>query len=354
MHVPLFYRQKPVFAIDIGQSTVKVVQLGHGKKDFHVVGYGYADFDPKAIEDGVITKQELLTKPLKPLLKKIVIGELTTDRVVAAIPTDHIFTRVINLPELEDSSLEAAVELEAEQYVPLPSDEIYLDYTIIKPPTEDDPETMAMMVASPKNLVDSYMELFDKLGLEIEAIEPSIFAIMRAVNHATGSDNPKVVIDFGSESSDLAIYDQNVQLTSTIATGGVHITRKIAETLEVDQKKAEDIKSRYGIGKSKWQDKLAPALSPILSSLADEVQKMLRYHHNHSKFDEPISEISIVGGGANMPGLGNFLTHLTGIEVDVCDPWQNINVKPLQPPHHLETTLYTTAVGLALTEGIDD
>lgn len=354
MHVPLFYRQKPVFAIDIGQSTVKVAQLGYAKNRFHVVGYGYADFNPEAIEDGVITKPEALTKPLKPLLKKIVIGELTTDRVVTSLPTDHIFTRVVNLPDMEESDLESAVRLEAEQYVPLPPEEIYIDYTVIKPPTKEDPETMAMLVAAPKNLVDSYMKLFNKLGLEIEAIEPSIFSIMRAVNHANDSNNPKVVIDFGSESSDLAIYDQSVQLTSTIATGGTQITQKIAETLEVDHQKAEDIKSRYGIGKSKWQDKLAPALSPILSTLADEVQKMLRYHHNHSKFDEPISEISIVGGGANMPGLSDFLTHLTGIEVDICDPWRNIDVKPLQPPHHLETTLYTTAVGLALKEGIND
>lgn len=350
MKTPLFYKQKPLFAIDIGRSTVKAVQLKaeHGKAK--VVGYGYADFDGQAIQDGVIAKPKLVKDALAPLLDHIVIGELTTDRVVASLPTAHVFTRVITLPDIENSDLETAVHLEAEQYVPLPAEEIYLDYTIISEPSEEHPETTAMMVAAPKKIVDSYFELFHQLNLEVHALEPSLFAIMRAINHAEGRDVPRVIIDFGSESSDLAIYDGTIQLTSTAMTGGMHITREIASTLKIDEKKAQEIKTRYGIKKSRWQDQLAPALTPVLSTLASEVQKMLRYHHDHSMFDKPVEEIVIVGGGANLPGLSDFLTHLTGISVSTCNPWDRTEIKPLQPPHPLETTLYTTAVGLALQE----
>ncbi|MEX0748912.1 MAG: type IV pilus assembly protein PilM [Candidatus Saccharimonadales bacterium] len=350
MHTPLLYKDKPLFAIDIGHSTVKVVQLQRDKTGIRVIGYGYADFDPSAVEKGVITKPDLLVKALKPLLKQVVIGELTTDRAVVAIPTAHIFTRVITLPTIENTDLETAVELEADQYVPLPAEEVHLDYTVTSESTDEHPETMVLMVAAPKKIVASYIDLLDQLDLEVYAMEPSLFAIMRAVNHARANSSPKVVIDFGSESSDLAIYDGNVQLTSTITTGGMHISRQIAETLNIEAHQAEDIMSRVGIKKSKWQEQLAPALAPILSRLADEVQKMLRYHHDHTNFDQPIEEIVIVGGGANLPGLSDFLAHLTGLAVSTCDPWQNLNIAPLQPPHQLETTLYTTAVGLALKE----
>lgn len=350
MNVPLFYKQKPLLAIDIGSSTVKVVQLKGERKKVGVSGYGYADFDHSAIENGVIVKPELIKKSLKPLLDQVVIGKLTTDKAVTSIPTSHAYTRVVSLPGVEGSDLNTAIQLEAEQYVPLPADQIYLDHTIISTPTEKNNETVAVMVASPKKIVDSYLDLFDQLGLQVEIIEPSLFSIMRAVNHANPSDSAKIIIDFGSDSSDLAIFDQSVELTSTVSMGGNHITDIITETLQVDRKKAEEIKARFGIAKSKYQEKISPALTPVLSSLAGEVQKMLRYHHDYSKNDNDITEIIIVGGGANLPGLSKFLTQLTGLEVSTCDPWDNITVKPLQPPHRLETTLYTTSVGMGLLE----
>ena len=348
MRAPLFYKEKPIFGLDIGQSTVKATQLRGGKQGAELVGYGYAEFDPSAIEDGVITKPEKIAKVLRPLVNEIVVGKLTTDRVHTSIPTSRIFSRIIELSGIEDTDLEDAVKLEAQQYVPLNEDEMYLDFTILE--HTDDDKTRVYMVAAPRNIIDSYIELFNEVGLEIYGTEPSLLSIVRAVNNAYQNEKAKIIIDFGSNSSDLAIYDQSLQLTSTVATGGNQITQTIAETLDVDKDKANEIKSRYGISKSKWQEELASALSPTLSSLASEIQKLLRYHHERHDDGADIEQVVIVGGGANLPGLDDFLAHLTGLDVDTCNPWDNIGVKPLQPPHKLETTLYTTAVGLALKE----
>lgn len=348
MRAPLFYKEKPIFGLDIGRSTVKATQLASGKHGPELVGYGYADFDPGAIEDGVITKPDKIAKVLKPLVEDIVVGSLTTDRAYTSIPTSHIFSRIIELTGVEDADLENAVKLEAQQYVPLAEDEMYLDFTVLE--HDDDGKTRIYMVAAPRNIIDSYIDLFKEVGLEIYGTEPSLLSIVRAVNNAYQNQKAKIIIDFGSTSSDLAIYDQSLQLTSTIATGGNQITDTIAETLDVDKDKANEIKSRYGISKSKWQEQLASALSPTLSSLASEIQKLLRYHHERTHEGASIEQVVIVGGGANLPGLDDFLAHLTGLEVDTCNPWDNIKVKPLQPPHKLETTLYTTAVGLALQE----
>lgn len=349
MRAPLFYKEKPIFGLDIGQATVKVVQLRAHKQQPQVLGYGYAEFDPSAIKDGVIEQPETLAKVLKPLLKNIVVGSLTTDRAVMSIPTSHIHTRILELTGVADKDLPAAVELEAQQYIPLKDDERYLDYAILEQQSNED-VTRIFLAAAPKAIIDSYLELLNQVNIEIYGTEPSLLSIIRAVNHTYQDHKPKIIIDFGSQSSDLAIYDQNLRLTSTAATGGDHITDCIAETLGVDQDKAREIKGRYGISKSKWQEQLAPALSPILTSLANEVQKMMRYHHERNDTDDAIEQIVIVGGGANLPGLDDFLAHLTGISVTTCNPWDNTAIKPLQPPHQLETTIYTTAVGLALME----
>lgn len=347
MHIPLFYKQKSLFAVDIGSSTVKVVQLRneHGKP--RLVGYGYVDIDPKTINGGEIIDIKAVSSALKPLIDNIVIGKLTTNRLVAPIPTSHVFLRLLELKDVANDDLDAAVDLEAQQYVPLPVDKIYVEYSVLDK-IED--KTRVLMVATPKKIVHSYMELFDGLNLEVAGFEPSLLSLVRTVNSSLPGQSPKVIVDLGSESSDLAIYDGSIRLTSTTANGGDHITDVIVNTLGVDKKKANEIKFRHGISKSKWQEQLAPALSPILSSLASEVQKMLRYYHEQNDTDKGISEIVLVGGGANLPGLSDFLTHLTGLKVVTCDPWNNIKVKPLQPPHRLETTLYATAVGAALKE----
>lgn len=348
MNTPLFYKQKGLFAVDIGSSTVKVVQLRNEHGRARLSGYGYADIDPSAIKSGEIIKIDPVASALKPLIENVVIGKLTTDRLIAPIPTSHVFLRLLELQGVPSSDLTAAVQLEAQQYVPLPAEEIYLDYEVLG--TKEGDKTRILMVATPKKIVDSYMGLFKKLELEVIGFEPSLLSIMRSVNFSHPEQTPKVIVDLGSESSDLAIYDGSIRLTSTTSTGGNHITKVIMDVLGVKEKEAQEIKFRHGISKSKWQEKLAPALSPILSSLANEVQKMLRYYHEQADTEGGISEIMLVGGGANLPGLSDFLTHLTGIKVITCNPWDNIKIKPLQPPHRLETTLYATSVGAALKE----
>lgn len=348
MRAPLFYKNKPIFGLDIGQSTVKAVQLEQSKHGPQLVGYGYAEFAAEAIENGVVKKPEKVAEVLRPLLDNIVIGDLSTDRAFTSIPTAYLYSRVVELGDVAEEDLEEAVQLEAQQYIPLQEDERYLDYTVLNRNNEG--KTHVYIVAAPRAIINSYIELFSTVNLELYGTEPNLFSIVRAVNNAHQNDKAKIIIDFGSNSSDLAIYDKSLRLTSTISTGGDHITECIAETLDVDRQRALEIKTRYGMSKSKWQKQLAPALTPILTNLVTEIQKLLRYHHERNYQGSDIEQVVIVGGGANLPGLDDFLTHLTGLEVVTCNPWDNITVKPLQPPHRLETTLYTTAVGLALKE----
>lgn len=360
MSSPLFYRHKPVFGLDIGRKTIKVIQLSHSRKGWDVVGYGSASFDRSATKDGVIVKPQIITDVLKDMFKNTLIGEITTNRAVASVPIAHIYTRILQLPKLAPKDLADAVRLEAEQYVPLAGKDIYVEYKVIanhpikaKEAESTDLQSV-LMVATPKKIVSSYLELFSSLNLDVQVIEPNMFANLRATDFNCHFDGPNIVIDFGAQSSDLAIYDQMPQLVGTVSTGGDQITDTIAQTLKLSHEQAHQLKIKYGIAKSRWQSKLATALQPILSDFANEVQKMMRYYHEHSNGKKAIGQIAIVGGGANMPGLADFLSHLTGVNVIICDPWEKLRVEPLQPPSNTETTIYTTAVGLGLWEGRDD
>lgn len=353
MHTPLFYKKKSVFGLDIGDSTVKVIELGKTGRQVGVTAYGYTHFDAGAISKGEITQPKLIQQALRPLLEKQLIGELTTDRLAASIPISQTFTRLLSLPKMNDRDLQQAVRLEAEQYIPIPLEDLYLEYDIIHrffDEEKDEDMFEITVVATPKRIIDSYLNFFDLMNLQVDRVEPSLFAITRSIKFSRPTEHPKVVIDFGAKSSDLAVYDDNVRVISTIATGGDHITQELMKTLGLNEQQATTLKTRYGIGKSRYQQKVVKALQPILTELTEEVQKMMRYYSDRDQTNEDIDGIMLVGGGANMPGLANFLKQLTGMETIMTNPWNNLHVGRIQPPHRLELTLYNTAIGLALEE----
>ncbi len=359
MQTPLIYRPKSVFGLDVGRTTIKIAQVKATHSGVEVTGYAYAKFDQSATQNGEIVKPDLVINTIHDLFKRNLVGKISTSRIVASVPIAHIFTRVLQLPKLADKDLAEAVRLEAEQYVPVSSKDLYIDYHQLPQSAaaaagSKEPTHPVLMVAVPKKIVTSYLTIFDRLGLEIEVIEPNMFANLRVIDFSTPLLGSKLVIDFGARSSDLAIYDTAVRLTSTIDTGGDNITQTIAATLKLSNQEANQLKIRYGIAKSRWQERLATALQPILSNFATEVQKMMRYYQQHNQGTKNVDHIVLVGGGANMPGLADFLSHLTGVSVQICNPWTKLKVKPLQPPPTSETTIYATALGLALKEIIRD
>ena len=95
-----FYTDKPMFGLDIGFSSVKVMQVERRGKHHAILGYGVASFTPEAIENGVIIDHEPIAKAVQELFKKGLVGEISTRRVAFSVPAARTFSRVLNLPKL--------------------------------------------------------------------------------------------------------------------------------------------------------------------------------------------------------------------------------------------------------------
>jgi type IV pilus assembly protein PilM len=340
-----FYHDKPVFGLDIGLSSLKIMQINKTRKKDTVVGYGVTSFGSEVFTDGVLTDPEALAKVSYELFDKHIIGEITTPRTVIAIPASKTFTRSMTLPKLKPKDLAAAVQLEAEQYIPVPIADLYLDYNIV---TQTDKETEILAVAVPRKIVDSYLVLTKLLGLEVVAIETTISAAGRLFVQAERSDVPTVLIDLGSLSTDITIYDKGLVVTGTVAGGGDSFSDLIAEKLKVTKQEAHIIKTKYGLGVSKKQKEITDGLKPVLDQLVKEIRRMIRYYEERSNTDKKIGQIVTMGGGANMPGLSEHLTSTLRLPVRMCDPWQHLDFEGLQPPNSVEKSMYVTVAGLAL------
>lgn len=347
MRVPLVYRNEPVFGLDIGSRTVKLVQLHAHGKAVNVDGYGYAAFAPDSITEGIISDPEPIAKAIKSVLEKPRAGHITARRVNLSVPVSKMFTRTLQLPlNLSPTELNEAVRLEAEQYVPVPLPDLYIDFEIIASSKGAD-HVDVLMVAAPRAIIDSYIKLFDFIDLEVEAIETGLTSITRAMIRANQPERTVLIVDFGTKSADLAIYERDVRLTGTFAVGGDDITQSLVKKLGITAEQANEIKYKFGIKESGLRSKILQAIQPQLTTLTSETVKVLKYYQDRSANPAKIDAIIMTGGSASMPGLVDYVYKSLGIPIIVGDPWIGLSVQGLAPIDKLEAPMYTTAIGLA-------
>jgi type IV pilus assembly protein PilM len=343
----LFYKDKPLFGLDIGANSIKVMQLTHENKRTTVSGYGAIRFDKMACENGVIIDYEGLAKAMLELFDKHVNGKITTRRVAATIPASNAYSRVMTLPaSLSKKELDEAVRFEAEQYIPIPIDDLYIDYHM-EATTNENREVL--VVAVPKKIIDSYMRFFELVGLEVCSIETSISAASRLISVTDRTaQTPSVLIDLGSVSVDLSIYDKILVVNGTVPGGGDDFTEQIKERLGVTLPEADTIKTRYGLDISKKQNEIRDALKDQLDLLTKEIQRVVRYYNERTEGKSKIGQIITMGGGANMPGLTDYLTDTLRIPTTMCNFWSYFDLHKLQLPAEGERSIYVSVAGAAL------
>ncbi len=342
--LPLLFEDRPLFGLDIGHGKVRVMQLLPGKRQSQLVGYGETTFDPAAFKDGVVQTPEIIAATVQDLFRHHLVGDITTNRVAMSLPIARAFTRSLEVPPLNAKELAEAVRNEAEQYIPAAMDDLYIDYTQSR---TDEDKLAVFIVAMPKNIVDSYIMLARLMGLEAVALQTSSGAGAHLFGRDPQSDVPSLLIDFGSDSADITVYDQGPAVSGTVASGSELFTAAIAQELGVTEKEATLIKAKYGLGLSKKQAQIEKALNPTLSLLIKEIKRTIRYYEEHTQNTRKISQVVIAGGGANMPGLAEYLTSNLRLAVRSFDPSTFIDFGRLQPFNLTERMSYVTAAGLA-------
>jgi type IV pilus assembly protein PilM len=344
----LFYRDKPLFGLDIGHSSIKVMQIeSSGGKRPTVVGYGMTKFPPQSIINGIVVNFEAIGKSMFDLFKNDLHGNIYTRRVACSLPTSHTYNRLMKLPVMPDHDIDEAIRLEAEQYIPMPIGSLYIDHEISK---RDDTGIELLMVATPKNIVDSYIKLLESLDLEPVALEPSVNGASRLFSFTEAAHSePSILIDFGSVATDVAVFDKTMIVNSTLAGGSEALTKAISEKLKVEPEKAYDMKSKYGIGVSNNQQQISEAIEPMLEALTKEVRRVMRYYNERvGQSKRSIAHIITSGGGATMPGINQYLTKQMGLPAQTLAPWDSFDFGHLKKPVEIEQAAFITVAGEAM------
>lgn len=337
-----FFQDKQIIGIDINQTSIKVMAVDI--KHWTVTGYGSIDLDPVETQKSLEGNGVYIGENIRELIKTKKIGKITTNHTVLSVPTSRTYTRTFSVPNKEAGKLKSAIELEIEQYIPIPISLLYVDYQVVE---RDQQNTTVQLCAVPKNIVDNCISAAVSAGLKVIMVEPSVNAIARLLNFTEDGSLPTVVVDIGPAATDIAVLDGTVRVSGSVGVGGNTFTLDIAKKLNIPLESAHQLKVQHGLAFGSRQAKITSALEPGLKHILTEIKKIIRYYNERLNSEKKLEQVVIVGGGSNVPGLGDYFTNALLMPSRVASPWQILNFGELKEPPKQFRARYITVAGLA-------
>ena len=339
----LFYNDKPIIGLDISNTGIKIMAIDI--KRWLVIGYGSMDLDPAKIKESLEGDSTYLAENIKILITEKLIGTLPSNHVVIGIPTARSYSRTFTLPVSIEKTLEDAVQLEVDQYIPIPASTLYIDYQIIE---RSKKEIVVLMSAIARTIVDKCVAAAESAGLTVSLVEPGMNAVARLLKNTEEGLLPSVIVDVGPASTDIAVIDKGiVRITGGIAIGGNTFTLDIAKKLSISLENAHQLKVLNGLSAGPRQEKIRNSIDPSLKQIIIETRKVIRYYNERISDDRKLEQLLIVGSGSDLPGIGEYFTNELIMPCRVASPWQKLNFGKLPEPVRQFRSRYITVAGLA-------
>jgi type IV pilus assembly protein PilM len=340
----LFYRDKPIIGLDISNTGIKIMAID--PKKWLVLGYGSIDLEPIKVKEALEGTSTYLADNIQALLKDKVIGTLPSNHVVIGVPTARSFSRTFTLPTSAEKTLQDAVEIEADQYIPIPVATLYIDHEIIE---RNKTELTVLMSAMSRVIIDNCVAAAISAGLQPTLVEPGMSAVGRLLTTTEDGHLPTIIVDIGPASTDIAVLEGgSIRVTGGLAIGGNTFTLDIAKKLGVTLENAHQLKVLSGLSAGPRQEKLSAALTPSLERIVVETRRVIRYYNERmSEKEHKLEQLLVVGSGSNMPGIGEYFTNALVMPARVASPWQKLDFGKLPEPAKQFRSRYITVAGLA-------
>ncbi len=354
--------------LDIGFSSIKIVSLLRDKDTSKLLSLGSILSPTPGLFSDADNDLEELASNIKRLLSATKIEE---KEVIAALPESKVFTRVIDdLPYLTDNELSSAIRYAAEEFIPMPLADVNLNWQILLrsdgkgkqssiPVTSTHPNssgmnkagTIVLVIASPKNAVSKYIKILNMAGLKPKALETETIAVTRSLVGNNPFSPSTLIVQLGATTTDFAAVSKGlIWLTRSITTGGLTLTRSLAQHFNFEIAQAEEYKKVYGLLQDQLEGKVFEALKPVTDIIVGESKRVIQAFE--AKYPQnPIKRVVLSGGGSKMPGFVIYFANSLGLEVQEADPWFSITKdKNLEAKLAQDAPTYSVAAGLALRE----
>jgi len=315
-------RKKSVVGLDIGSSSIKLVELSEGKTGYKLQGLGISPLPPEAIVDGALMDSVTIIDTIRELINST---KTKPKDVVTSVSGHPVIVKKITLPFMSEGELEESIKWEAERYIPFDINDVNIDFQILGSVAEN-PEVMdVILVAVKKDIINDYVSVIIEAGLNPVIIDVDSFALenMLAINYEIGKEEAVVIANVGASITNIDILKNNVSaFTRDIFKGGNQITEEIQRQLHIDYEEAEKIKVGSKIDSSS-QPVIQDVLKSASESLAVEVTNSLDFFQSTTTY-EKISKLYLSGGGSKIKDFDTILQQQIGIPVEIANPFKKI------------------------------
>lgn len=350
-----------VLGIDIGSSSIKVVQLRKDKGRAILETYGELALGPYAgVEIGRATNlsQEKIIEALRDVLKE---SNVTTKECGISIPSSSSLLSFIHMPVSDKAQLDAMVPIEARKYVPVPISEVSLDYWPV--PKEEnsfsefeknstgadsskDTGTDIVLVVIHNDVLNRLSTISQSTGLSTAFFEIEIFSSMRSV--VDQSLDAELVFDMGAGSTKLYIIDRTVLRSShTINRGSQEITLALSRSLGVPVGEAEHMKRSIGLSAMPEHKNIREIIDLNLDYIFSETNRVITNYQHH--YNKNLSRVILTGGGSLLKGFLDIARTRFQTEVVLGDPFSKTDAPAfLTPVLKTAGPEFAVAIGIAL------
>lgn len=316
----LFAKKKDLVGIDIGSSSIKLVQLIHEKGGYCLVNAGIQPLPPEAIVDNSLMDTAAIAYAIKSLTSSL--GIKTKD-VVCSISGNAVIIRKISLPVASNEELEDQIGWEAEQYIPFDINDVNLDFQIMGPDLIDPAKMQVLLVASKKDITEDYITLFAEAGLQLNILDVDAFALQNCyeINNLQ-LEEVVALVNIGASTINInVVKDGHSLFTRDIQIGGNQYKVELQKQLGVNADEAEKMKllSAYHINSP-----IGEMINRINESIAQEIRRSIDFYNSSAAGDERVLKICITGGCSKISGIQETIANRLGLEVEHLNPFARL------------------------------
>ena len=345
---------KQCIGLDIGSSSVKVVQLKKKGNGWALQAFGMQPLVPQTIVDGTIMDQAAVADAIRQLWSRL---KLRVKDVAIAIAGHSVIIKKIAVPQMTSEQLATNIRTEAEHHIPFGKDDVELDYHVTNPANSSG-QTELLLVAAKKEVVADYVQVVRDAGLTPHVVDVAAFASQNGfeVNYPLDPRETVVLINIGAAISNINIVRSGVSLfTRDVTIGGNAFTEEIQKQLGIAADEAE----AYKVGGSQTEDGVVPqevlkVMDGVSEVMAGEFQRSLDFFLATTA-DANVTRIVLAGGSSKISSLHKAIERRSRLPLEVADAWKRVEIDSSLDRTYLNAHSPEALIGVGLAmRGVGD
>ncbi|MET0751873.1 MAG: type IV pilus assembly protein PilM [Pyrinomonadaceae bacterium] len=345
-----FGKKKSVAGLDVGSSSIKMVELDGKMNSLNLVSLGFENLPDNTIVDGQIMEMNVVSEVIQNVCTN---HQINAGQVVTGVSGHSVIIKNIVLPPMSREELEESIDWHAEEHIPYDLSDVSLDYQI----TEETADATSVLIAAVKReRIDNLKQAIQLSGRQPVIVDVDTFALQNCyeVNYQPDDSQVVTLLNIGASTMNVNIVQGTRSLfTRDITVGGSQFTDVLQRNLGLSFAQAEAVKRGVAEAAEGIEEKsIEPLMSNVTEMVAMEIQKTFDFYRATSEDNEvAVQKILISGGGSKLAGLAEELSQRLELPVEVLDPFRSIKVDTRKfDPDYLSEIMpeMAVAVGLAV------